>query len=361
MSDQQIICTCENITRQQVIDAVKSGHHDFRSLRRELNIAAECGNCHRPILKVVRSLVPRKQPITRPLSMSEKTQKYRHFPMPWKHFSHAKLEQEYSPSSCIDDIMVYIQGYIDDSASAKQQLNHQASLSYGDKRSQSVDYFPGAPGAPLVIYIHGGYWQELSKNESCFMATPLNAKGYHLAVIDYTLAPMANIHSMLQECCQAIAWMMQQEWQINEQEIILSGSSAGAHLAACVLQAAANNQQSLHTELFNQAILFSGVYDLRPLVGTYVNEPLGLDMDQAASMSPGLASNRLLPSCLIVWGANETGEFKRQSQQFAQFLEADGVPTQSLEIAQRNHFDVVYELPNLLPRSTIARKSTIPQ
>jgi len=282
--------------------------------------------------------------------MSENAQKTRHFPMPWKHFSHAKLEQEYSPSSCIDDIMVHIQDYIGDSASAKQQLTHQANLSYGDNRCQGVDYFPGEPDAPLVIYIHGGYWQELSKNESCFMAPPLIAQGYHLAVIDYTLAPKTSINTMVQQCCQAIAWMMQQKWDINEQEIILSGSSAGAHLAACVLQAAANNQQNLNTELFNQAILFSGVYDLRPLVDTYVNDPLGLDMDRAAAISPGLASNQLLPSCLIVWGAHETSEFKRQSQQFAKFLEADGVPNQSLEIAERNHFDVVYELPNLLPR-----------
>jgi len=348
MNEQQIICTCENITKQQVIDAVQSGHHDFRSLRRELNIAAACGNCHRPILQIVRRLVPRKQPITSPLPMPDNTQQPRHFPMPWKHFSHAKLEQEYSPSSCIDDIMVYIQNYIDDSAIAKQQLTHQADLNVADDGGQTIDYFPGNPGAPLVIYIHGGYWQELSKNESCFMAQPLIAQGYHLAVIDYTLAPQASISTMVQECCQAIAWMMQQAWAIDEQEIILSGSSAGAHLAACVLQAAANNQQGLRAGLFKQAVLFSGVYDLRPLVDTYVNNPLGLDMDRATAISPGLASNQLLPPCLIVWGANETDEFKRQSQQFAKFLEADGVPNQSLEIAARNHFDVVYELPNLL-------------
>lgn len=348
MSDQQIICTCESITRQQVIDAVKAGHHDFRSLRRELNIAAECGNCHRPILQLIRSLVPRPQQPPRPLAMSENNHQTRHFPMPWKHFSQAKLEQEYSPSSCVDDIMVYIQAYIDDSAAAKQQVAHQANLSYGDASGEGIDYFPGESGAPLVIYIHGGYWQELSKDESCFMAQPLIAKGYHLAVIDYTLAPKASIATMVQQCCQAIAWILRQNWNINTQEIILSGSSAGAHLAACVLQAAANNQQGLHSQLFAQAILFSGVYDLRPLVNTYVNAPLGLNVATAAALSPGLNSNQCLPSCLVVWGDNETSEFKRQSQQYATFLAADNIPVQSLEIAQRNHFDVVYELANLL-------------
>jgi len=348
MNDQHIICTCEDITRQQVIDAVQAGHHDFRSLRRELNIAAECGNCHRPILQLIRTLVPRPNPLIKPLTMPENNHPARHFPMPWKHFSHAKLEQEYSPSSCVDDIMVYIQDYIDDSATAKIQLPHQASLSYGDDRCQGIDYFPGKSGASLVIYIHGGYWQELSKDESCFMAQPIVAKGYHLAVIDYTLAPCASINTMVQQCCQAIAWIKQQDWDINQQEIILSGSSAGAHLAACVLQAAASNEQGLHAQLFSQAILFSGVYDLRPLVTTYVNNPIGLDMTSAQALSPGLSSNQSMPYCQLVWGANETSEFKRQSQQYASFLATDGVAVSSLEVPNRNHFDVVYELADLL-------------
>ena len=341
MSQDPILCTCEGITQSQVETAIKSSNTDFRSLRQALNIAAQCGHCHRPILKLLRQHHPR------PLAM-QKPSHERHFPMPWKHFSHAKLEQEYSPSTCVDDIMVYIQDYIDDSAINKQRLDVVENLNYGAASTLGVDYFPGKKSKPLVIYIHGGYWQELSKEESCFMADSVIAKGYHLLVIDYTLAPQASITTMIKQCCQAIVWSQQQDWFFNAEEIILSGSSAGAHLAACVLQAAAKDEHGLTPETFSKGILFSGIYDLQPLLETYINEPLKLDLSAAKAISPGLRNNRNLPPCTLVWGANETQEFKRQSQQWAAFLKDDGVLCKTVEIAQRNHFDVVYELADLL-------------
>ncbi|MDP6191198.1 MAG: alpha/beta hydrolase, partial [Gammaproteobacteria bacterium] len=117
---------------------------------------------------------------------------------------------------------------------------------------------------------------------------------------------------------------------------------------ACVLQAAAQGQYHLTTHTFSEAILFSGIYDLRPLVDTYVNQPLGLNLNQAAKLSPGLKQNHQLPPCQLLWGANETAEFKRQSQQFAHFLKEDGVPCQTAEVPDRNHFDVVYTLASLI-------------
>lgn len=341
MSQDPILCTCEDITQSQVAAAIKAGNTDFRSLRQALNIAAQCGHCHRPILQLLRQYHPR------PLAMPKPTHE-RHFPMPWKYFSQAKLEQEYSPSSCVDDIMVYIQDYIDDSVANKQRLDVMQNLDYGANNTLGVDYFPGQEGKPLVIYIHGGYWQEFSKNESCFMADSIVAKGYHLVVVDYTLAPQASIATMIHQCCQAVVWSLQQGWLFDAEEIILAGSSAGAHLAACVLQAAARSEHDLRPETFTKGILFSGIYDLRPLVETYVNAPIKLDLSGAKEISPGLRNNHNLPPCTLAWGANETQEFKRQSRQYATFLKEDGVLYKTMEIAQRNHFDVVYELANLL-------------
>lgn len=338
MNDDPIICTCETITQSEIEASIKAGHRDFRQLRQQLNIAAECGNCYRSIRELIRAQSPQG---IRPVITKD-----RHFPMPWKYFSQAKLEQEYSPSSRVDDMSVFLQQYSDDSQQAKQSLPHQADLQFTPELG--LDYFPGPSGAPLVVYIHGGYWQELSKNESCFMAPSVVAQGYHLAVIDYTLAPQASIETMIKESCQAIAWIKDQTWSINPPQIILCGSSAGAHLAACVLQAAAKSQYDLTPDTFTKAVLFSGIYDLRPLIETYINQPLGLDLKRATQLSPGLADNNQIPPCKLVWGANETAEFKRQSQQFAHFLEADGVSCEVLEIAERNHFDVVYNLATLL-------------
>ena len=79
----------------------------------------------------------------------------RRFPMPWQHMSAAKLEQEYSPSSCVDDIMVYLNDYTNYSKEAQNNLSYQSNLAYSDTMGEVLDYFPAATGGPLVVYIHG--------------------------------------------------------------------------------------------------------------------------------------------------------------------------------------------------------------
>ena len=66
-----------------------------------------------------------------------------------------------------------------------------------------------------MVYIHGGYWQELSKNESCLMAPGLVEQGFNVAVIDYTLAPVASISHMIAQCCRAVAWLLAQAQRLG--------------------------------------------------------------------------------------------------------------------------------------------------
>ena len=188
-----IICTCFDIDQASVEVAIAQGHNDFRKLRVVLGVAGDCGNCHRPInklLKAHRALnAPSKDPLIR-----------RRFPMPWQHMSRAKVEQEYTPSSCVDDIMVFINDYIRHSKDAQHQLNYASNLAYGNGMGELLDYFPAQTDGPLLVYIHGGYWQELSKNESCFMAPGLLEQGTNVAIIDYTLSPQATIKLSQYSC-----------------------------------------------------------------------------------------------------------------------------------------------------------------
>jgi len=350
-TDNPIICTCFDIHQDTVEAAIEEGHDDFRKLRVVLGVAGDCGNCHRPINKLLKARRLANAP-------TPEAPARRRFPMPWRHMSHAKLEQEYSPSSCVDDFMVYIHDYINHSKAAVEQLDYQRNLAYSDNEGELLDYFPAQvkpneqPSAPLVIFIHGGYWQELSKNESCFMAPSLVKQSINLAVVDYTLAPEASINQMIAQCCRAVAWLLQQTQELgfDANQVIIAGSSAGGHLAASVLQAAQQNLHGLTPTSIAGAILLSGVYDLRPLVNTYVNEPLKLTDEGATALSPGLYSNQGLPPCVIAYGSNETPEFKRQSEEFNQQLLSDGVTSQCIEMPQRNHFDIVFDLSQLITK-----------
>jgi arylformamidase len=93
--------------------------------------------------------------------------------------------------------------------------------------------------------------------------------------------------------------------------------------------------------------LLSGIFDLRPIPLTYVNDALGMSEEEALRNSPLLlvdAAQGPLPPTLIVWGDNETGEFKRQSREYAQALARKGVPVHAEEIVGRNHFDLIFDL-----------------
>jgi len=341
-----IICTCFDIHQDTVEAAIAEGHDDFRKLRVVLGVAGDCGNCHRPINKLLKARRLANAP-------APEAPARRRFPMPWRHMSHAKLEQEYSPSSCVDDFMVYIHDYINHSQDALEGLHCKRNLAYSDNDGELLDYFLSkTSNAPLVIFIHGGYWQELSKNESCFMAPSLVEQGLSLAVVDYTLAPEASINLMIAQCCRAVAWLLRQAQELgfDARKVIIGGSSAGGHLAASVLQAAQQNLHGLTPSSISGAILLSGVYDLRPLVNTYVNQPLKLTDEGATALSPGLYSNQGFPPCVLAYGSNETSEFKRQSEEYHQQLLSDGVPSTCMEISQRNHFDIVFELDSLVAK-----------
>jgi len=258
------------------------------------------------------------------------------------------LEREYSPSSCIADIGVYLRSYSERSETARRLSPHLQSLDYGPDPVEKLDWFPAGdvPGRGLHAYIHGGYWQELGKNESSFPAIGLNRAGFDFAALSYGLAPAATLDQMVDRCRRAIVWMHRHAARLGIRNgIYLSGCSAGAHLAAMVLLTDWREQFGLEHSPIAGALLLSGIYDLEPIPLTYINQPLGLDARGAARNSPLRVASAAahLPPVLVAVGDNETGEFKRQSRAFAAHLEQLGASVHHMVVANRNHFDLIFD------------------
>ncbi|MFQ3218746.1 MAG: arylformamidase, partial [Paraglaciecola sp.] len=209
-------------------------------------------------------------------------------------------------------------------------------------------YLPiSQPQNKLMVYIHGGYWQELSKEESSFAATNFQQQGFHFAVIDYTLAPDASITDIVEENRNAIAWLYNNADQFGykPQEIYLSGSSAGAHLAMLMLQTNWSEYVSdCQANIIKGVCAVSGIYDLQPLLPTYVNDLLSMDLSEARENSPVLQALPTPVPVIIAFGENETDEFKRQSKIMSDKLCDDGFYVQFKEIKGCNHFDVIMDL-----------------
>ncbi len=278
----------------------------------------------------------------------------------YRDFDLENLEREYSPSSCVEDIEVFIQAYCQMSQQtlkhAKQNEKVLTDLAYGHSASHVLDLFlpddNTKPQKKLHVYIHGGYWQELSKNESCFAANNFQRHGYHFAVLDYTLAPHASLSEIVKECQQALAWLFQHadKYGYDQDEIYLSGSSAGGHLAMMMALTDWSKLFDCPSQIINGICAVSGIYDLTPIQQTYINKPLQLTQSDIDNNSPLLMeiNTAHVKQCQITlaYGENETSEFKRQTQAMQQLLQSHAISTSCQEIAKRNHFDVILDLAN---------------
>jgi arylformamidase len=262
----------------------------------------------------------------------------------------ATLDREYSPSSCVPDIMVFITAYIERSAEARRLHGDVRTVVYGPDEEERIDLFlpAGVQTPPLMVFIHGGYWQELSKSEASAPATGFNAQGVAYAAVNYGLAPKATLAEMVERCRRAIAHLHRDAANLgfDPDRIYVSGSSAGAHLAA-MTTLTDWSRLAAPSDVIKGAIFLSGVFDLRAIPLTYVNDPLGLDQVEAMRLSPLLlvdGTPAVLPPTVVAWGEHETGEFKRMSRDYAEALKRRGVAVNAFEAAGRNHFDILFDL-----------------
>ncbi len=257
----------------------------------------------------------------------------------------ATLEREYSPSSCIDDIMVYIQRYSDRSRVAYEKLAAQCQkdVKYGPEPRSAMDIFvPDGTGPfPVHVFIHGGYWQEISKAESVFAAPNFLDHKVIFIALDYTLAPEASLPEIVDQVRRGILWIQDNidQYHGDKNNITLSGSSAGAHLVAEIL-----NMDWAHKCPLKGACEVSGIFDLRPLVDTYVNDPLGMTGEVATALSPQFHIPRDACPVIFSYGENETSEFKRQTQTYMAAWQDAGHEACYVDMPGFNHFDIILEL-----------------
>lgn len=265
--------------------------------------------------------------------------------------SQADLDACVSPSRFVASLDDELQIYAERSAAAREAARaagclHEG-LEYAAGDAAKLDLFlpAGDQSAPLLVYIHGGFWQQLSRADSAFAAPDVTRHGGGLAALGYTLAPRASLAEIVQETREALVWLYRQcaLYGLDRKRIVVAGSSAGAHLAA-MLMLTDWTQFELPEQIIAGAVLVSGVYDLSVVAQSYVNEPLSLSTEGINLLSP----RRLMPrhTCPVhmVFSANEPDEFKRESHCYARHLTRHGQSCVVREIAGRHHFDVVLDL-----------------
>ena len=217
---------------------------------------------------------------------------------------------------------------------------------YGPLARNTLDVFtpkgtPPASGWPALIFIHGGYWQRLSKDDWSVIAAPFVTNGMAAIIVGYTLCPQTTIRGIASEIEAAIGhvWKAASELSLNREKLALAGHSAGGHLTAWCLTVDWT-AHGLPATPFVSATAISGLFDLEPLVPIYLNDALKLTNEEALAMSPAYRERRVDCEFTAAVGGAELEEFLRQNQ----LLGAHWKNVIEWEIPALNHFSIIDEL-----------------
>lgn len=204
-------------------------------------------------------------------------------------------------------------------------------------------------GSPIVVYIHGGYWQELTKNQSAYCVSPLIENGYRVIILDYDLCPNVKLEEIVQQIQKAMKFVFDYAGSSDAQSVTIVGHSAGAHLAASVLQEE-YTQDIPNLDKLVSVFLISGVYDLTDLRRTTVNRNnmLSLDHTNVINCSPIFHCYKHLKRFNIkfyVYAAeNDSPTFIKQSENFHQHLLCNNLHSKLRIVPVCDHFDIVENL-----------------
>jgi len=275
----------------------------------------------------------------------------------YRNFDQETLDSEYRIRDSIppDQFKAILQRYADESQAARESLACEIDVSYGDSPDEIMDIFPAKGGAPLFVFIHGGYWHVLSHTESSFMAPNMVANGAAVATINYSLAPAVSLDEIVRQCRAALGWLYKnaEKYGADPDRIHIGGNSAGGHLVGMLLAGGWHDRFGVPDDVVKSACALSGLYDLEPIRLSEPNEWMHLDELSAWRNSP--IHNLPDRGCplIVSHGGNETDEFKRQTEIYAAAWESRGFECDHIDRDAFNHFDIPFDLND--PHGALAR------
>ena len=260
----------------------------------------------------------------------------------------AALDAQYNARATVPDIAPMLRDYAELSAQARATLPCALNVAYGEHPDETLDIFStqtATPGA-VFIYLHGGYWRLLSKDDSSFMAPTLTRAGMTVVAVNYSLAPAVTLDRIVDQTRRAVAWVHKHigQYQGDPRRLVVAGSSAGGHLAAMVLARGWQAAYGMDADAIKAAVLLSGLYDLTPLLHTHINDWMRLSEADARRNSPLFELPDRGPAVLVSYGDNETAAFKQQSQDYLAAWRAQGFRGEYVDMPTTNHFDLVLHL-----------------
>ena len=253
----------------------------------------------------------------------------------WRGMTRAQLDAAYNNTAAVRNSADKLADWTERSKRVRAERSELLDLEYGRRPRNRIDIFRcGKAHAPLLVYIHGGYWQRNAKEFFACLAEGPIARGFDAALVGYTLAPEATLTEIVGEVRMAIHWLRVNgpRYDIASAKLIVSGWSAGGHLTAMALADA------------DAGLAISGIFDIEPCRLNYLNDALRLTMEEQVLLSPIRQLPRSSPPLVIAYGTAELPELQRQSRDYHNARRHAVLPSELVPLDDHDHFSILEEM-----------------
>lgn len=225
-----------------------------------------------------------------------------------------------------------------------------AGCAYGNGARERMDILLPTglkAGAPIHMFVHGGYWRSGDKADYTCVAAPVLAAGGIAAIVEYDLMPETRLPVLVGQIRRAAAWLASQARNLGADpaRLTVSGHSAGAHLAS-YLGATGPSDATPPTTPVAGLLLLSGIYDLSDIPDSFLKDETRMTPTEAAAWSPLTALQHGGPRRIVALGADETPPFHSQAARLHRRFCATGIDSDLLLRPGLNHMNVVLDLAN---------------
>lgn len=262
--------------------------------------------------------------------------------MPWRDWQD-DIERQFNPRAWATDVEAQhaLRGKL--SAAARARLKGEFDVAYGDTPRQALDiYHAGDGSAPIVVYLHGGYWRVGEKEKQAILAEPLVQAGFPVVMPGTDLCPAVTLDTIVAQVMRGIEWTARNAARIggDGRRIYLYGHSAGAHLVAMGL-AEDWAGRGLPAELICGATMVSGIYDVEPVLHISVNDLIRLTPDRVDALSPQRHPPRQPLPLVLAAGGEEAPGWVAQTQEYAAVCRDAGCEVEVIVVPHEGHFSTI--------------------
>lgn len=261
--------------------------------------------------------------------------------------SQESIDLEYNLALSVPDIGNWLNWYAQESLLTRHNRDCVLDVHYGPTVDETIDIFPAKQqGAPLLLFIHGGYWVRCSSKDFSFVANGLADQGITVAILNYSLCPKVTIPEITRQSRAAIAWLHKEASRFNadSSRIFVTGHSAGGQQVGMLSATSWTKDYDLPDDIIKGGISVSGIFDLHPLRYSYLQPKLLLSHETILRQSPYFNIPCTGPSLLLTLGEKETTEFHRQSKEFLHAWQAKGLQGELLVQKAKHHFSAIEDL-----------------